>query len=164
MLHKAIAPLARRVSNLLSRGAVALANSAGKLQTLEITLLADEGKQAVDHLEPFGFTSCPKNGAEVLAAFVEGDRSHGVVLVAADRRYRPLNLLAGEVCLYNAAGMKITLSNTGIAIVGGGSDITISGAPHVTVTGGDVIADGISLKTHKHGGVTAGAAQTGAPV
>lgn len=33
----------------------------------------------------------------------------------------------------------------------------------ITVTGGDVIADGISLKNHVHGGVSPGAANTGKP-
>jgi phage baseplate assembly protein gpV len=33
----------------------------------------------------------------------------------------------------------------------------------VNVTGGDVVADGISLKTHTHGGVQPGSGSTGAP-
>lgn len=45
-------------------------------------------------------------------------------------------------------------------------DVTIEG--QVTIDGGltaseDVVGDGISLKTHKHGNVQAGAAKTGAP-
>jgi len=41
------------------------------------------------------------------------------------------------------------------------SGITVHGT--ITVTG-DVIADGISLKSHKHGGVQTGGVQTGIPV
>jgi phage gp45-like len=129
-----------------------------------VALLADESKDSVEHFEAFGFTSNPKPGAEVVCAFIEGDRSHGVVLVAADRRYRIKNLLPGEVAIYDDHGAFIKLTQTGIVINGGSYPISISGAATVTVTGGDVIADGISLKTHKHGGVTAGAAQTGVPV
>lgn len=39
----------------------------------------------------------------------------------------------------------------------------MNGTGTAAVTGGDVTADGISLKTHKHGGVQSGGALTGAP-
>ena len=44
---------------------------------------------------------------------------------------------------------------------GSGSTATINGS--IKVTGGDVVADGISLKTHTHTGVTPGGGNTGAP-
>jgi phage baseplate assembly protein V len=159
-----LSPVAKKVSNMLARGAVTLVNAANKLQTLQVSLLEDEAKDTLEHLEPYGFTSYPLAGAEVLAAFIEGDRSHGVVIVASDRRYRPVNLQPGDACLYNNLGMTIRITKDGIVITGGAKPINISGVPQVTVTGGDVIADGISLKTHKHGGVQAGGAQTGVPV
>lgn len=156
--------LARSITNMLSRGSVTLANAAGKMQVLQVSLLSDEAKDGVEHFEPFGFTSNPHPGAEILAAFIEGDRSHGIIVTATDRRYRVRNLQTGEVAIYDDHGAMIKLTQSGIVIVGGGFPINISGAATVTVTGGDVIADGISLKTHKHGGVQAGAAQTGLPV
>jgi phage baseplate assembly protein V len=163
--------LIRKINNLLSRGTVTLTQPAGKLQTLQVALLDDEAKDGVEHFEPFGFTSNPHPGAEVLAAFIEGDRSHGVIIAAADRRYRLQNLQGGEVAIYDDHGASIALTQTGIIIIGGGHPINISGAATiniasgtVNVTGGDVTADGISLKNHKHGGVQAGAAQTGVPV
>lgn len=146
---------ARNIGNMLARGAVTLTNAANKLQTLQISLLADEAKDSVEHLEPYGFTSNPLPGAEVLAAFIEGDRSHGVVITACDRRYRVKNLAGGDVAIYDNKGHVIKLTATGIVILANGNP--------VTVTGGDVIADGISLKTHKHGGVQSGSSQTGLP-
>ena len=163
-MHKTIAPLARRISNIFGRGSVTLSNAAGKLQTLQIALLADEAKDGIEHFEPYGFTSNPKAGAEVLAAFLEGDRSHGVVIIAADRRYRVKNLLPGEVAIYDDHGSFIKFTQAGIDINGGNHPITINNAATVTVTGGDIVADGISLKNHKHSGVTAGSAQTGIPL
>lgn len=151
-----LSPAAKRISNMLARGAVTLANAANKLQTLQVSLLSEEAKDTLEHLEPYGFTSHPLPGAEVLAAFIEGDRSHGVVIVASDRRYRPINLAAGDVSIFDNRGHKITLTATGIVIAANGHP--------VTVIGGDVIADGISLKTHKHGGVQGGSGQTGLPV
>ena len=163
-MHKALAPLARRVSNLLARGSVTLSNAAGKLQTLQIALLSDEAKDGVEHFEPFGFTSNPKPGAEILAAFIEGDRSHGIVLVATDRRYRLQNLAPGEAAIYDAYGHSIKLTQSGIIIDGAGNSIAINNVTTVTVTGGDIVADGISLKNHHHGLVTPGTANTGVAI
>lgn len=170
--------LQRRISNILSRGAVTLSNAAGKLQTLQIGLLADESKDAIEHFEPFGFTSNPHPGAEVLTGFIEGDRSHGIVFMSTDRRYRVQNLVPGEVAIYDDHGTMIKLTQSGIIITGGALPINISEAPNiniasgnvnisnasVTVSSGDVIADGISLKNHKHTGVTTGSGQTGLPI
>jgi phage baseplate assembly protein V len=163
-VNPALSATAKKVSNLLARGAVTLANAAHKLQILQVSLLDDEAKDDLEHLEPYGFTSHPNAGAEVLAAFIEGDRSHGVVIVASDRRFRPVNLAVGDVAVFNDHAMVIKLTKDGIVITGGAKPISISGVPQVNVTGGDVIADGISLKTHKHGGVQGGPSQTGAPI
>lgn len=149
-MQSAVNAIARRVTNMLARGVVGIANASGKMQTLQLALLANESKDSVEHFEPFGFTSCPKTGAETLAAFIDGDRSHGVVIIATDRRYRVKNLQPGEMAIFNAFGASVKLTETGIQINGGGQAITITNAETVTVTGGDVIADGISLKTHHH--------------
>jgi len=156
--------LVRKIVNMLARGVVTLSNAAGKMQTLQVALLADESKDTVEHFEPYGFTSNPHSGAEALAAFIEGDRSHGIILACADRRYRIQNLAVGEVAIYDDHGAFIKLTQAGIVINGGSHPINISGAATVTVTGGDVIADGISLKLHKHGGVQTGSGQTGVSV
>lgn len=58
----------------------------------------------------------------------------------------------------------VTLTPDGITIDLGG-DLTINANGNtVTVNDGDVIADGISLKTHTHSGVTEGDDDTGEPV
>jgi len=115
-LGKLLAPLARRVGNLLARGSVTASNAARKMQTLQVGLLAGEKKDDVEHFEPYGYTARPKSGAEVLAAFFDGDRSHGVVFVVADRRYRLTALAEGEVALHDDQGQKVHITRTGIVI------------------------------------------------
>jgi hypothetical protein len=81
---------------------------------------------------------------------------------------------AGGVLLRTLDGVcSIDITPTGIAITvpagrqvainGNGGSIAISDAT-VSVTSGDVVADGISLKTHVHGGVQPGGGDTGPPV
>ncbi|MEF3074134.1 phage baseplate assembly protein V [Methylobacter sp. Wu1] len=162
-INKVMAPAMRGIRLMVGRGVLALVNDAAKMQTVQVKLLDGEVRD-MERFQNYGFTSYPQVGAEVAAVFVGGNRDHGLVLAIDDRRFRLKALQAGEVALYDDQGAVIKLSRTGIVINGGGHAINISGAAQVNVTGGDVIADGISLKTHKHGGVTAGGAQTGIPV
>jgi phage gp45-like len=152
-------PLAQRIANLLARGAVTLVDASKKLQTLQVALLDDEAKDLIEHLEPYGFTSNPPVGAEVLVGFIEGDRSHGVAIVASDRRYREKNLLPGEVALYDQWAHFIKITQTGIIING---NVTITGN---VATTGTLQNNGHDVgSTHKHSGVTTGGGQTGTPL
>jgi len=162
-INKVAAPLARRVGLMVARGVLTLVNDALKLQSVQVKLLDGEVRE-MERFQNYGFSSQPHLGAEVAAVFVSGNRDHGLALAIDDRRYRVTNLQTGEVAIYDDLGHIIRLTRTGIAIDGGGHNLSISNCPQVVVTGGDVIADGISLKTHKHGGVAAGAAQTGVPI
>ena len=101
---------------MLARGTVSLVNAGTKMQSLQVRLLAGEQKDAVEHFEPYGFTSHAKAGAEAFAAFFDGDRSHGVVLCVADRRYRLTGLAEGEMAIHDDLGQKVHLTRTGIII------------------------------------------------
>lgn len=143
---KLIAPFARRLGNMIARGAVVAVNAAGKMQGLQLRLLAGEVKDGVEHFEPFGFTSCPLPGAEAVAAFLDGDRSHGIVLVVADRRYRLPGLEGGEAALHDAFGNKVHLHKDGTIEVVAGAKVQIT-SPLVTMSGdlhvlGNIVADG----------------------
>lgn len=164
-----------RLMNLFARGVVALAKPTGKLQTLQMRLTAGEVKDGMEHLEPYGFTSCPQPGAEALAAFMGGDRSHGVVVVVADRRYRLQTLQAGEVAIYTDEGDAIHFKrgriidiHTATLNIRATSGVHID-TPSITQTGsivsqGDQVAGGVSQIKHLHSGVRAGGDQSGPPV
>lgn len=139
----------------------------GKVQA---RVLDNEVLDNLNRIEPYGFSYRPKPGAQVYLAFPSGDRSYGVALVVGDKRYQ-LDLQEGEVAIHDdELNHRITLTRTGIVIAGGGHDVVITDAPTVVVnagtvqvSGGDVIADGISLKEHVHGNVQSGSGQTGLP-
>ncbi len=161
--------------NMLTRGVVALANSAGKIQRLQMRLTHGELKDGMEHLEPYGFTSCPHEGAEGLAAFLGGDRSHGVVVVVTDRRHRFQNLKSGEVAIFTDEGDFIHLKR-GRVIDIETHTLNIRAAtavnfdtPLITQTGkivsqGDQVAGGVSQINHPHAGVKQGTDQSGLPV
>lgn len=121
------------VKNLISRCTVALVNAAGKLQALQIRMLAGEVKDGVEHLEPYGYTSHPLRGAEGVVVCPGGDRSHGVVIVVADRRYRLQGLKPGEVALHDDQGQCVHLTRAGIVVEGAGKPITFTNASKLRV-------------------------------
>ncbi|UZE30317.1 phage baseplate assembly protein V [Pseudomonas asplenii] len=163
------------LKSMLARGTVVLANAGKKMQSLQIRLTAGELKDGVEHFEPYGFTSNPHAGAEVLTAFLGGDRSHAVVLIAADRRYRISEVAPGEVVIYSDEGDKVHLKRgrvidveTVILNVKATGSVNID-TPRMNVTGeihsgGDQVAGGVSQINHPHGGVMPGNGQSGPPV
>lgn len=129
---KMLAPVQRRLQNLLARGTVALSNAAGMMQALQVRLLADETLDGIEHFEPYGFTSRPLPGAEVLTLSVDGDRSHTIVIVAADRRYRMQAFEEGEVALYDDQGQSVHLTREGIVVKGAGLPMLFEDTPSIT--------------------------------
>jgi phage baseplate assembly protein V len=172
-IQKLLAPLARRLQNFMARGTVLRSDAGKKMQQLQVRLLADEVADGLEHFEPFGFTSRPKPGAEHVTLFVDGDRSHGITIVVADRRYRLQGLEEGEVALHDDQGQKVHLTRNGIVVDGGGKAITFQNAPTVTFNVGAIVFDGAATvthggknigRTHTHSGVQVGAGNTGQPV
>lgn len=161
--------------NLLVRGTVVLGNAAKKMQALQMRLLAGEVKDNLEHFEPYGLTSHPLPGAEGITAFLGGDRSHGIVLVVSDRRYRIQSMEPGEVAIYTDEGDKIhfkrgriidietqTLNiKAGVAVNFDTPTINQTGQ---IVSDGDQIAGGVSQMEHPHSGVMPGPGQSGPPV
>lgn len=131
-LHKLLAPLRQRLAFILARGVGHLTNSSTAVQTLQVELLKGEILGDIEHIEPYGFTSNPQLGYEVLAASLAGNRKHTVVLIAADRRYRKTNLAAGEVALYTDEGDYILFKRGRIVEVVAGTKVKIT-APDLEV-------------------------------
>lgn len=162
------------LKNILVRGTLSLVDGLKKLQELQVKLLAGEIKDGMEHFEAYGFTSNPKAGAEVLAGFFGGDRSHGVVICVADRRFRLQGLESGEVAMYTDEGDKLHFKR--------GREIEIEtmtlrvkaetavefDTPLIRTTGkivsaGDQVAAGISQVQHGHTEVMKGPAVSGPP-
>ncbi len=111
--NKLIAPFRVKLSNMILRGIVTGTKSDKKLQQVQIKGLADETLDKLEHLESYGFTSNPDDGAEALVLFVGGNRDHGVVVSTPDRRVRLKGLAKGDVAIYHKDGTKIVLKGSG---------------------------------------------------
>ena len=154
-----IGPFARRIGNMLARGAVSSSNAASKMQTLQLRLMADEQKDDVEHFEPFGFTSRPLAGAEHVTIFMDGDRSHGITLVVADRRYRLTGLQEGEAALHDAYGNKAHFKKDGTLDVIATTKVQVT-SPLLTLSGDLRVAGSISAGATISAGTAITAATT----
>lgn len=127
-----------RLDDVLARGTVSAADGTKKMRVVQVRLLADEVRDDLEHVEPYGFTSEPLDDEqpEAFAAFFGGDRSHGIVFCIADRRYRLTKLKAGEVALYDDQGQKVHLTRDGIVVSTGKKlEATVGGTLTAIVSG-----------------------------
>jgi phage baseplate assembly protein V len=130
-LRSALDPLWRAVRMGFDRGRLIAVSAEGKMQRLKISLRAGEMKENIEHFEPYGFTSHPLAGSDVVVGFVGADRSHGIALVVGDRRYRLRNLKGGEVAIHDDQGQSVHLTREGIVIKGAGLPMLITDTPKV---------------------------------
>lgn len=114
-----------RVALSLARATLAKSpNDKPKLQEMDVSLHWGERTTGIERFQEYGFTSVPhgpkgEEKAEVIVGFMDGNRSHGVVLAVDDRRYRPKDLKDGEVRLYDDLKQKIHLTREGMDVDGG---------------------------------------------
>lgn len=111
-----------------------------KMRSLQVLLRGEETRDNLEHMEPYGFTSEPfTDGAtDALTVFLDEDKSHGIVIAVADRRYRIQNLEKGEVCIYDDKGHKIHFKRNEILVDGVSDPINVTTTNKVTVTAGNI--------------------------
>lgn len=164
--------LGSRVMMMFARGVLRRVNDANGRQQLQVELLKNEVRDDVEHMQNYGFTSHPLGG-DVAVAFLGGNREQGIVLVVDDRRYR-IPLQAGEVAMYDDLGNKVELLRDMVRVTAVQHVEVI--APTIKLIGnlevvgniattGTVTNNGKDIgSTHRHGNVTIGSGNSGAPI
>lgn len=99
-IAKMLAPLSRRLRLMASRAVLSLISDATGMQIVQVKLLNGEVRDGIERVQNYGFTSVPLPGAEAIFLSLGGDRDHGIVITADDRRYRIKGLQGGEVAIY----------------------------------------------------------------
>lgn len=137
---------ARRAYLGIVRGTVHAANDKPKMQTMDARLLHNELLTGIERPQHYGFSSVPPppdpsggKAGEVFVGFVNGNRSHPIVLATDDRRYRPINGESGQTGLWHYKGHGLKLVGTGFVYDAGPQK-----QPHTTTVGNAsvTIADG----------------------
>jgi phage gp45-like len=114
-----------RMGGGMTRSVLSSADDTQLLQELSHQGFPGEQQQTIEHAHPYGFSTYPKKPSMVqgvmryAAAFgnyLRGNRSHGVVLQVADRRFRLYKMKEGEVALHDDQGQWIHLKRNGILV------------------------------------------------
>ena len=164
------------------RGLVTAIRDDGLVQVVDVETHEGVVRSGVEVLQQYGVTSRAPAGAIVVLVALGGDQGDVVALPVACPSARMGGLADGEVALHDAAGNRVHVKAGGVieiraathvlAVVGGTEfevsaggvrikgDVTVEGGIQTT---GDVVAGGISLRTHVHGGVDPGGSNTGGP-
>lgn len=149
-INRLIAPLGARIRMMVGRAVLRAVDDAKTAQALQLDLLDGEAQDGVERFQNYGLTSHPHPGAEALAVFVGGLRSHAVVIAVEDRRFRLLALEQGEVALYDDQGQMVKLARDGIDVVTE-QDVRIECA-NATVTADSVLVDADQVDLGGEGG------------
>lgn len=107
------------------RGVVTLVNAVGSIQLVQGEGLNGEKVEGAEYFQHFGFRSHMPEGTMFVTIPLGGKTVHCVVVASEHADYGPKGLLPGESALYNAQGMKITLTKDGIVVDGGGKPIKL---------------------------------------
>jgi len=156
---KLLAPLSRRLRLMASRAVLSLVSDATGMQIVQVKLLNGEVRDGIERVQNYGFTSVPHAGAEAIFLSLGGDRDHGIVITADDRRYRINGLQGGEVAIYTDEGDKIVLKRGNVIEITAATKIRMV-TPLLEVTGevrDRCDADGMTMEgmrqiynTHNH--------------
>lgn len=112
-----------RMHNAVKRVTVEDTNEDPLFRESTLSLYTEEKQKEIEHMEPYGFSSRVKKPtgetnnkkkAEGLMIFTGGNRSHGVLVVAGDRRYRLRGLKEGELSLFDDQGHQVHFTRDGI--------------------------------------------------
>jgi phage gp45-like len=114
------------MGNAINRVTIDKTNDDPYMQEVGLRGYNSEGMDDIEHFHPYGFSarvrppSKGKDGierkAEGVMVFVTGNRSHGLLVVVGDRRYRLNGLQEGEMALHDDQGHQVHLTRDGIVI------------------------------------------------
>ncbi len=99
--NRLIRPILARLSLIVGRAVVKyLSSTSGEHQRLRVIALNGETISDIDWVQAYGLESVPLAGAEAIGVFPGGNRDNGVIVIVGDRRYRPQDIVSGEVAVY----------------------------------------------------------------
>ena len=132
--------IARRAYNTVTRGTIRKVDDTHLMQLVDMDGVWGERMTGIERMQQYGFVSnvqpdktesssptalSPGAGsgsqragqgkaAECVVVFVNGDRSHPVVIQVDDRRYRLKGLQSGELALYDDQQQQVHITRNGI--------------------------------------------------
>lgn len=102
-LHRLLEPIRRRIALMFRRAVASLVKDENPVQIMQLKMFRGECRSQVERIQEYGFSSVPMPGAQAVAACVDGECGHELVIATDDRRYRPRKKAPGSLMLYTCA-------------------------------------------------------------
>lgn len=145
----------RRVANVLQVGVVTSVSSSGRVRVRIGDLDTPEIPVAVQRAGAVRWWWMPSVGEQVVVGAPSGDVARAFVIASLPASNEPSSDVATP--MIDLGGGRMVIVGT-LEVRG---DVKVVGPIHASE---DIVADTVSLQTHRHGGVTSGGSTTGQPV
>lgn len=108
------------MAELIERATLTARDEDSGTRLVQCSFAGGYQRSKLEHVEPYGFTTEPFKDGETDAVVVNlnENKSHSLVVMINDHRYRLTGLKDGEVCMYDDKKRKIYLKREGIEIDG----------------------------------------------
>lgn len=113
LLDRMLRELRQRMDTAITRAVIERVNDTLKTQRLQLTLLEGEVVDDVEHMQPYGLSFVPPDGAEALALAVGGMRGHTVAVCAQHPDERPKNGKPRTGGLYSKGEWRLFIDDQG---------------------------------------------------
>lgn len=108
-----------RLDGMVARAVISRVNDALKTQRLQLTVLDDDDvADNVEHMQPYGVSFTPPEGAECIALAVAGARDHTIAICANAPGKRPTGGAAKTGGLYTEGQWRVFIDADGVVHVG----------------------------------------------
>lgn len=105
--------------DVAQRSTITLVIDSGKIQRIQVQGEDDDDVLELELLQPYGLTTVPPEGSEVVSVQPDGDPDQAVALAASHPDHRPTGLEPGDVALYRQGhGIRVFLGADGSVHLG----------------------------------------------
>lgn len=133
-LRELLEILRRRDRALIRYGLVTAVDDTGAVQKVGFKGIFGMIRQGIQSFMPFGFSSNPPVGSEVVQLQVNGDPGNPIIVMAFNRQYRITGLQPGESIMFNMLGDFVKIDASRNITVNAGENVNVTAATKVTVT------------------------------
>ncbi len=110
-LQRALNKIKTRIFLLIGRAILTAIDNTGQTQRMQMTALKGETLDGVERFQEYGFEGFPiaDGKTENIVLFLNGNRDYGIVIKSFNKSHRPIDLVSGEVCMYDHNNVRVTL-------------------------------------------------------
>lgn len=134
-LKRVVTKLQNKIYRVIGKAILVAIDNTSEAQKIQVSVLKNENSSNLERSQEYGFDTYPKAGSQVILLSIGGNRDHAIALSISDRRYRPTDLIEGEVAVYSFKDASLSNKHRIHLKADGSMDIKAETANITTTTG-----------------------------